>query len=170
MGKTDLQVSPINLGGNVFGWTINEQQSFEVLDAFADRGYNFIDTADTYSWWVEGNRGGESESIIGKWMKQKGNRDKMIIATKVGSQNKVHPADTRISASEQSGSVVAHALLLISVYLSSGHSWLLIDVSIVNPSNNKKQTDNQIELSDSCPPPDPCKHYLFGRFASSSVK
>ncbi|OMP80853.1 aldo/keto reductase [[Flexibacter] sp. ATCC 35208] len=93
IGKTDLQIAPINFGGNVFGWTLDEKQSFEILDAFVNAGFNFIDTADTYSWWVEGNKGGESEAIIGKWMKARNNRDKVVIATKVGSQNKEHKED-----------------------------------------------------------------------------
>ncbi|WPV70006.1 aldo/keto reductase [Chitinophaga sp. LS1] len=93
IGKTDLQIAPINFGGNVFGWTLDEKQSFEILDAFVNAGFNFIDTANTYSWWVEGNKGGESEAIIGKWMKARNNRDKVVIATKVGSQNKEHKED-----------------------------------------------------------------------------
>lgn len=72
-------------GGNIFGWTVDEKRSFELLDAFVSSGFNAIDTADSYSRWVPGNKGGESETIIGKWLKQKGNRDKLIIATKVGS-------------------------------------------------------------------------------------
>ncbi len=90
--NTDLAVAPINFGGNVFGWTLDEKQSFEILDAFADGGFNFIDTADTYSWWVNG-KGGQSETIIGNWMKARDNRNKMVIATKVGSQTKEHPYD-----------------------------------------------------------------------------
>ena len=81
---TDLDVFPLSLGGNVFGWTANEQQSFAVLDAYAAAGGNFIDTADMYSSWVPGNSGGESETIIGRWMKSRGNRNKIVIATKVG--------------------------------------------------------------------------------------
>jgi aryl-alcohol dehydrogenase-like predicted oxidoreductase len=81
---TDLNVFPLSLGGNVFGWTANEQQSFAVLDAYAAAGGNFIDTADMYSSWVPGNSGGESETIIGRWMKSRGNRNKIVIATKVG--------------------------------------------------------------------------------------
>jgi aryl-alcohol dehydrogenase-like predicted oxidoreductase len=84
MPQTDLDVFPLSLGGNVFGWTANEEQSFKVLDAYAAAGGNFIDTADMYSCWVPGNSGGESETIIGRWMKARGNRSKMIIATKVG--------------------------------------------------------------------------------------
>jgi len=87
-----LEVAPINLGGNVFGWTLDEKKSFEILDAFADAGFNFIDTANTYSWWVNGV-GGQSETIIGNWMKSRGNREKIVIATKVGSQTKEHPVD-----------------------------------------------------------------------------
>ena len=93
IGKTDLQVAPINFGGNVFGWTLDEKQSFEILDAFVNAGFNFIDTADTYSWWAEGNKGGESEAIIGKWMKARGNRDQIILATKVGARNREHKED-----------------------------------------------------------------------------
>lgn len=93
LGKTDLEVARINFGGNVFGWTLDERQSFEILDAFVGAGFNFIDTADTYSWWVDGNAGGESETIIGKWMKARGNRDKIVLATKVGSANRKHNID-----------------------------------------------------------------------------
>ena len=92
IANTDLEVAPINLGGNVFGWTLDEKQSFEILDAFAGAGFNFIDTANTYSWWVNGV-GGQSETFIGNWMKARGNRHKMVIATKVGSQTKEHPVD-----------------------------------------------------------------------------
>lgn len=84
IGTSDLEVSRINLGGNVFGWTLDEKKSFEILDSFAGNGYNFIDTADTYSVWVPGNKGGESETIIGNWMKSRGNRNELVIATKVG--------------------------------------------------------------------------------------
>ncbi len=85
LGNSDLYVSPICLGGNVFGWTIDEKTSFEILDAFVDAGNNFIDTADVYSRWKPGNKGGESETIIGNWLSQKGSREKVIVATKVGS-------------------------------------------------------------------------------------
>jgi aryl-alcohol dehydrogenase-like predicted oxidoreductase len=81
-----LHVSPLCFGGNVFGWTIDEATSFEVLDAFVAHGGNFVDTADVYSTWAPGNVGGESEIILGKWMKARGNRAKVIIATKVGSK------------------------------------------------------------------------------------
>lgn len=83
IGKTDLWVVPLAFGGNVLGWTINEKVSFEVLDAFVVGGANFIDTADVYSRWASG-RGGESETILGNWMKKRGNRKDLIIATKVG--------------------------------------------------------------------------------------
>ncbi|MFC0182283.1 Predicted oxidoreductase [Pseudarcicella hirudinis] len=85
LGNTDLQVAPLTFGGNVFGWTIDEKTSFELLDAFVSGGFNLIDTADVYSRWGSGNSGGESETIIGNWLKLRGNRDKAIIATKVGS-------------------------------------------------------------------------------------
>ena len=90
--NTDLEIAPINFGGNVFGWTLNEQESFAVLDKFTEAGFNFIDTADTYSWWVNGT-GGQSEEIIGKWLKSRGNRDQVVIATKVGSETKEHGFD-----------------------------------------------------------------------------
>jgi aryl-alcohol dehydrogenase-like predicted oxidoreductase len=82
--RTDLDVFPLCLGGNVFGWTADETQSFAVLDAYANVGGNFIDTADAYSSWAPGHVGGESESIIGRWLATRGNREEMIIATKVG--------------------------------------------------------------------------------------
>ena len=92
IANTELKVSRINFGGNVLGWTLNERESFEILDAFLAAGFNFVDTADTYSWWVNGI-GGQSETILGKWMKTRNNRDQMVIATKVGSQTKNHPKD-----------------------------------------------------------------------------
>lgn len=85
LGNTDLKIAPLIFGGNVFGWTVDENKSFELLDIFSTGGFNCVDTADSYSRWVPGNKGGESEAIIGKWMKQKGNREKIIISTKVGS-------------------------------------------------------------------------------------
>lgn len=84
LGKTNITVSPICFGGNVFGWTVDEAQSFRLLDRFVDAGFNFIDTADMYSRWVPGHQGGESEAILGKWLKQSGKRDKVVVATKVG--------------------------------------------------------------------------------------
>ena len=78
LGNSGVAVAPVCFGGNVFGWTIDEQQSHALLDAFVAAGFNFIDTADSYSRWVPGNKGGESESIIGTWMKQRGNRDQVI--------------------------------------------------------------------------------------------
>ena len=84
IGSSDLAVFPLCLGSNIFGWTIDEAQSFAVLDAYAAAGGNFIDTADSYSAWVTGNRGGESETIIGNWMAARSNRDDIVVATKVG--------------------------------------------------------------------------------------
>lgn len=92
ISNTDLEIAPLNFGGNVFGWTLNENQSFGILDAFIDKGYNFIDTADTYAWWVNGT-GGQSETIIGNWIKARNNRDKIVLATKVGSETKEHGYD-----------------------------------------------------------------------------
>ena len=89
LGNTDLQIKPIFFGGNVFGWTLNEEESFRILDAFLDRGFNAIDTANNYSYWVEGNVGTESERIIGNWLKSRGVRDQVVLATKVGGRNMI---------------------------------------------------------------------------------
>ncbi len=86
LGNSTLEIAPLVFGGNVFNWTIDEKQSFKLLDAFVDHGLNMIDTADMYSSWVEGNKGGESEAVIGNWLKSSGKRDKVIIATKVGME------------------------------------------------------------------------------------
>ena len=85
LGRTDLMIAPMVLGGNVFGWTADKPTSFAVLDRFAGAGLNAIDTADVYSSWAPGNQGGESESIIGEWMKARGNRNRTVVITKVGS-------------------------------------------------------------------------------------
>lgn len=84
LGRSDIHVPPVVFGGNVFGWTADEAMSFRLLDALQDAGLNAIDTADVYSNWVEGHAGGESEAILGKWMKARRNRGRMVIATKVG--------------------------------------------------------------------------------------
>ncbi|MFF1381659.1 aldo/keto reductase [Streptomyces sp. NPDC058308] len=88
LGSSDLEVFPLSLGGNVFGWTADRAASFAVLDAYTAAGGNFIDTADAYSAWVEGNEGGESETLIGEWLAERGNRSDVVIATKAGA----HPA------------------------------------------------------------------------------
>lgn len=88
LGQSPLAVTPLALGGNVFGWTADEQTSFAVLDAFVAHGGNAIDTADAYSYWVPGHQGGESETVIGRWLKQRGKRDDVIIGTKVGMWEK----------------------------------------------------------------------------------
>jgi len=85
LGRSGLEVSPLALGGNVFGWTVDEPMAFRILDAFTDAGGNLLDTADSYSRWVPGNSGGESETMIGRWLNTRGNRSKVVIATKVGS-------------------------------------------------------------------------------------
>lgn len=84
LGRSGIRVGPLALGGNVFGWTADEAASFRVLDAFVDAGLNLIDTADAYSTWAPGNKGGESETIIGRWLKRSGKRDRVVVATKVG--------------------------------------------------------------------------------------
>lgn len=86
LGNSDLFVAPLGLGCNVFGWTANEKMSFEILDAFVDHGLNLLDTANIYSTWVPGNKGGESETIIGKWLKKSGKRNRIVLATKVGME------------------------------------------------------------------------------------
>jgi len=88
IGNTDIAIAPLVLGGNVFGWSADEAASFAVLDAFAAEGLQCIDTADTYSGWVPGNSGGESETIIGRWLKKSGKRDQIVIATKVAKWSK----------------------------------------------------------------------------------
>jgi aryl-alcohol dehydrogenase-like predicted oxidoreductase len=87
LGKSSLSIAPLAFGGNVFGWSVDEKRSFELLDAFVEAGGNLIDTADVYSAWVPGNRGGESETIIGKWLKRGGKREQVLIATKVAKWN-----------------------------------------------------------------------------------
>ncbi|MCW2919165.1 MAG: Oxidoreductase [Actinomycetia bacterium] len=104
IGGSDLAVFPLVLGGNVFGWTADEARSFAVLDAYAEAGGNFIDTADVYSAWAPGHSGGESETVLGKWLASRGNRDDIVVATKVGA----HPrfkglkAETLRNAAEES--------------------------------------------------------------------
>jgi len=85
LGNTGFDVAPLAFGGNVFGWTVDEATSFHLLDAFVDAGFNLIDTADSYSRWVTGHQGGESETIIGRWIAARGRHDDVVIATKVGS-------------------------------------------------------------------------------------
>ena len=92
IGSTGLKVAPLALGGNVFGWTADEATSFAILDAFVDAGGTMIDTADVYSAWVPGHCGGESETVIGKWLNQSGKRDKVILASKVGMMAGLAPA------------------------------------------------------------------------------
>jgi len=98
LGNTGIQIAPLVLGGNVFGWTIDAKTSFDVLDAFVDHGFNAIDTADSYSAWVPGNKGGESETIIGNWLKSNpAKRDEVVIFTKVGADLK-QPGKKGLSA------------------------------------------------------------------------
>ena len=86
LGNSGLEIAPLVLGGNVFGWTADKDASFAVLDAFVGAGFNAIDTADVYSRWAPGHQGGESETVIGEWMKARGNRDEVVLITKVGSE------------------------------------------------------------------------------------
>ncbi|MET8690485.1 aldo/keto reductase [Streptomyces sp. NPDC004732] len=94
LGSSDLEVFPLSLGGNVFGWTADRAASFAVLDAYTAAGGNFIDTADAYTAWIDGNKGGESETLIGEWLAERGNRSDVVVATKVGA----HPAYKGLSA------------------------------------------------------------------------
>ncbi len=105
LGRSDISIAPIVFGGNVFGWSADENTSFALLDAFVDAGFNAIDTADSYSHWVPGNKGGESETIIGRWLKARGRRDDVVIATKVGGdmgQGKTLKAGYVLQAAEAS--------------------------------------------------------------------
>ncbi|MFE6102849.1 aldo/keto reductase [Streptomyces laurentii] len=103
LGTSDLQVFPLSLGGNVFGWTADETRSFAVLDAYAAAGGNFVDTADAYSQWAEGNEGGESETVIGRWLASRGNRSDILVATKAGAHHRhkgLKPETVRAAAEE----------------------------------------------------------------------
>lgn len=111
LGRTGLSISPVVFGGNVFGWTADEKTSFDLLDRFFDAGFDTIDTADCYSGWAPGNSGGESETIIGKWLKQSGRaRDKAVIITKVGS--------TMQGAAMEKGLAKAHVIEAVEASLS----------------------------------------------------
>lgn len=99
LGRTGLEIAPLVFGGNVLGWTLNERESFRILDAFVDQGFNAIDTADSYSTWVPGNKGGESETIIGNWLKARpALRDSVVVFTKVGSEMPGHTTAKNLSA------------------------------------------------------------------------
>ncbi len=110
-----MEVAPLMFGGNVFGWTADEATSFRLLDAFVDAGFNFIDTADVYSRWVPGNSGGESETILGKWLKQSGKREKVLVATKVGME--LGPEKKGLSAQHISNAVDASLKRLQTDYI-----------------------------------------------------
>jgi aryl-alcohol dehydrogenase-like predicted oxidoreductase len=97
LGRTGLEVSPLCLGGNVFGWTADEVSSQAILDAFLDGGGNFVDTADVYSTWAPGHKGGESEEVLGRWMKARGNRSRVVLATKVGGRMGPGPNEQGLS-------------------------------------------------------------------------
>ncbi|MCS2607991.1 aldo/keto reductase [Halomonas dongshanensis] len=84
LGRSELHIAPLVFGGNVFGWTADEKRSFALLDRFVERGFNAVDTADVYSAWVDGHQGGESEKVLGKWLKQSGKRDDIVLMSKVG--------------------------------------------------------------------------------------
>jgi aryl-alcohol dehydrogenase-like predicted oxidoreductase len=86
LGRSDLHIAPLMFGGNIFGWTVDEATSHRLLDAFIDAGFNAVDSADVYSSWVPGHQGGESETVIGTWLKRRGGRDKVVVATKVGME------------------------------------------------------------------------------------
>ncbi|MER5211205.1 aldo/keto reductase [Streptomyces sp. NPDC002838] len=113
LGNSDLEVFPLSLGGNVFGWTADEAASFAVLDAYTAAGGNFVDTADSYSSWVDGNEGGESETVIGKWVKVRGNRADVVIATKVSQ----HPEYRGLSAANIKAAADASLRRLATDYI-----------------------------------------------------
>lgn len=115
LGLSDLMVSPLTLGGNVFGWTLDEAASFKILDAFVESGFNFIDTADVYSSWAPGNKGGESETIIGNWLKKTGKRKEVIIATKLGFE--MGPGEKGLSANYMKQAVEASLKRLRTDYI-----------------------------------------------------
>lgn len=101
LGRSGLQIAPLALGGNVFDWTADEARSFALLDAFVDAGFNLVDTADVYSRWAPGHRGGESETVIGKWLKASGKRDRIVLATKVGKDMGEGPNGPRVGLSRR---------------------------------------------------------------------
>lgn len=105
LGRSGLRVKPLAFGGNVFGWSADERTSFALLDAFVDAGFNLIDTADAYSAWVPGNAGGESETIIGRWLRQSGKRDRVVIATKVAKWGEQPGLSAKNIASAVEGSL-----------------------------------------------------------------
>jgi len=107
LGRSGLQTAPIVLGGNVFGWTADEATSFSILDRFVDLGFNTIDTANVYSMWVPGHDGGESETLIGKWLKRSGKRDKVLIATKVGMGSKEAAQDKGLKRAQVAAGIEA---------------------------------------------------------------
>ncbi|WP_409240257.1 aldo/keto reductase [Streptomyces sp. PA5.6] len=113
LGSSDLEVFPLSLGGNVFGWTADRAASFAVLDAYTAAGGNFIDTADAYSAWVDGNKGGESETLIGEWLAERDNRSDVVVATKVGS----HPDHKGLSAATIKGAADASLQRLGTDYI-----------------------------------------------------
>lgn len=115
LGQSSLYIAPLAFGGNVFGWTADEQTSFDLLDTFVAAGFNFIDSADVYSRWHTGNQGGESETILGKWLKSRGNRDKVIIATKLGME--MAPGKKGLSRAYMMGAVEASLERLQTDYI-----------------------------------------------------
>lgn len=115
LGNSELQIAPLMLGGNVFGWTAEESTAFRLLDEFVDAGYNAIDTADVYSKWVPGHSGGESESMIGRWLHQGGKREKVVIATKVGME--MDPERKGLSSRYIAGAVEASLQRLQTDYI-----------------------------------------------------
>lgn len=113
IGTSDLEIAPLALGGNVFGWTADRETSFAVLDAFVAGGGNFIDTADGYSHWVPGNGGGESETLIGEWLAARGNREAVVIASKVST----HPQFSGLAAANVRAAVDASLARLQTEYI-----------------------------------------------------
>ncbi len=117
LGATELQVAPICLGGNVFGWTADDPASFAVLDAYAGLGGNFVDSADVYSAWVPGHSGGESEALLGRWMRARGNRDRVVLVTKVGSRMGSGPDDVGLGPAHIAAAVESSLRRLQTDYI-----------------------------------------------------
>jgi aryl-alcohol dehydrogenase-like predicted oxidoreductase len=115
LGRSGLEIAPLVMGGNAFGWTADETASHSVLDAFVDAGFNMVDTADVYSKWVPGNVGGESETIIGSWLKSRGQRDRVLIATKVAGE--IEPGRKGLSAAHIKTAVEASLRRLQTDYI-----------------------------------------------------
>lgn len=155
--RTDLDIFPLNLGGNTFGWTSDRDTSFAVLDAFVEAGGNFIDTADQYSVWVEGLKGGESERIIGEWLKERGNRDEMVIATKVGG----HPSRAGLSAANVESALDESLKRLNTDY---------VDIYYAHYDDQKVDVINQVLHAESLVKSGKVKHIGLSNYSPARMR